>query len=531
VGIIGSSGLGKTHLLHDAFNDFSLCRDFICIYVHAESFDSEQLVDRWVRSVLASYLSHAAHPLESRDFNALLAACESLIPRTVEAVLQLQKSIRKESHEQATRQLFALTGVLSQETGKKVILMLDEFQCLENLPVHDPFGALGKEIMVETNTLYLVTSSHPERAREIFREKLSLLFANFEVIELTAFDFQETADYLAFHFPKTQFTRQQKKFFITMTNGEPLYLDLLMDRLKFYVSPEQDQWVSDRLVFTAFHEELLDHKGRIALLFEKMLLPILRGNKENAPYLKTLLAISEGRHRLAAIAGFIGRKMADTKKILQRLVQEDCVRKRGTFYTIEDRLFRFWLKEVFARKTHEFQPCEKRAGDELHEVLREVFERIQHEENTLVSVHAERLFKEFRNDAVEIDGKKWKCPQFNEIHYRPGHARFPSLIMRQQGVRWLCQIAEHYVREEDILAFLEDVKRSRTRIRTKILVALAGIDQNARLMAQTANVQLWGLRDFNCLLELYDFPKIMIFDNEEKHGAVMGTVAESVYPS
>jgi len=532
IGLIGDPGLGKTRLLDNAFREFSAFEEVICIYVLAESFDAQQLVDRWAGAVLSGALRGVNQAPESHELTALLAAATPRVPKTSEAVQRLLRSVRKDRHDVWIRDLFSLTGILAQETGKKVVFMLDEFQELQKLPISDPFRELGKEIMIEKDTLYLVTSSQPGRASDIFREKLSLLFGNFEVIELRPLNFQEISDYLAFHFPKTHFSVQQQKFFISLTNGEPLYLDLLMDRLKFYVASDQDLWVADRLIFMAFQEELLDHKGRISLLFEKMLDPISRSNKENAPYLKTLLAISEGRHRLASIAGFIGRKMIDTKKILSRLMQEDRVRRRGSFYVIEDPLFRFWLREVFTRRNRLYQPVEPKAAEDLMEGLRDVHEHLGLVSNVPAAVCAERLFKEFRNDVAEIDSRKWKCPQFSEVTLKPAsQGRFPSLWMRFQRNRWVCQVADDVVREEDVMAFLDEIKRSRTRVKERLLITLRGIDQNARLMAQNGKIQILGLRDLNVLLELYDLPKIMILEEETRDGSLVGTLAQSVHTS
>ncbi|HXV27516.1 MAG TPA: hypothetical protein VD913_00980, partial [bacterium] len=66
----------------------------------------------------------------------------------------------------------------------------------------------------------------------------------------------------------------------------------------------------------------------------------------------------------------------------------------------------------------------------------------------------------------------------------------------------------------------------RKKIQRKILVALAGIDQNAKLMAQEARVQIWDLRSFNTLLDLYNLPKMILM--REKHGSPVGAMAQSV---
>jgi len=81
------------------------------------------------------------------------------------------------------------------------------------------------------------------------------------------------------------------------------------------------------------------------------------------------------------------------------------------------------------------------------------------------------------------------------------------------------------------MAFLDEIKRSRTRVKERLLITLRGIDQNARLMAQNGKIQILGLRDLNVLLELYDLPKIMILEEETRDGSLVGTLAQSVHTS
>lgn len=508
VGIIGALGLGKTHLLNSAFHDFSRRPGYICIFVQTEACDYEQLADRWIGSVLTGFVFSEGQKNASRRIEELTAFCEPLIPKTIHQVNLIKKTLRKEKGPGFIKELFALPRILCEETGKKAVLMIEEFQELEKLPALDPFALLGQEIMVEKDTMYIVSSSKPGRAKEIFREKLSLLFGNFEIIELRPFNFEETAEFLSYHFPRTQFTIQQLRFFITLTDGEPLYLDLLLDRLKLYVSSQGEHILSDALIFLAFQEELLDRKGRLSLLFEKMLQPFLRTGKDGVPYLRTLLAVSEGYHRIPQIAAYIGRKTLETRKILNKLVMEDMIKKQGSLYIIEDTLFKFWLQEVFNKRNQLFWPSAKVIEEELYQTLREVLEKICHEEKKSYANRIEKLLTEFRNDIVEIEDRKCRCPQFAEVVKRE-QGRFPVITAKTAAARWVFHVAHERVMEEDVISFLEDLKKSRKKILHKTMILLGDIDQNAKLMAQAAKIQLWTLRDCNVLLALHNLPKII----------------------
>ncbi|MDD5216987.1 MAG: hypothetical protein PHN49_02170 [Candidatus Omnitrophica bacterium] len=415
--------------------------------------------------------------------------------------------------------------------------MIDEFQSLESLPAPDPFGLLGREIMVEKETLYLVTSSKPEKAQEIFHDKLSLLFGNFEVIELATLGYEETAEFMQKKQPGFSFSEIQKKFMLKMTDGFPAYLDLLLEQLGicFPVSHAALNGATEKgkievpteRLLVAFQKEIYDHRGRLALIFEKRVQDCRRFAKDSASYVYALLAICSGKRKLNAIASHIERKTRETKKILDRLAQEELITKCGAFYIIKDFLFRFWLQEVFYRKNQLHAPHSVMAAEGFSAALQKNYENVGTEIKSEVSDKAEALFKDFRNDLVEIDGRKWRCPQFSEVIMRKSHERLITLLARAARFKWVCKIATEPVQEEDILLFQEDVKRFRKRVQRKVFIILAGIEQNAKLLAQESKILLWDLHSFNTLLDLYNLPKIVIV--KEPHGSNLGTVEEVVH--
>jgi hypothetical protein len=523
IGLIGAEGLGKTYLLSSFFESLVMQPNLIVIYIDAQALDYDHLVERWIDSLLRGFLVGQSVQV-SENSHWLLTTAAALIPNTVEKIRRLKKMLRRgERNAISVRELFSLTRSLAEETQKRILLMIDEFHALEHVPASDPFALLGKEIMVEKETLYLVTSSRVEKAREIFHDKLSLLFGNFEIIELAPLDFEETVDFLKKSQPHRVFTNSEKKFLIRMTNGIPAYLDLLMDRLDMNVPNSE---TSIQTLLDVFHRELFDKKGRLCHIFQRRLEVCERLAKDSSAYLRTLLAMSDGRRKVLSIATYIERKIRETKKILGRLVQEGMVLKRGSFYVLEDSLFRFWLREVFGRRNQLCTPNGPGLREGLLASLKEVFEQGAAEDKVDVTARAEALFKEFRNDVVEIDQRRLRCPHFSEIAFRPANGRLFPLIARRANVRWICQIARESVHEEDISLFLEELKRFRKKVQRKILVALAGIDQNAKLLAQEAEIQLWDLRSFNTLLDLYNLPKMILIKEPDEPN--LGTVAESV---
>lgn len=533
VGIIGSSGVGKTKLLCEFFQSISRNPRLLPVYIKTATIDGRQLMQQWMGAVLSAVLLDRTLNIP-KTLHGLLHEAEAIIPQTAAEVKHLQKLIRQEKNALAVRELFMLGGTLARETGKKVILMFDEFQALEKLPILDAFSLLGKQMMLDKDVLYVVTSSAVDRAREIFRDKLSLLFGNFEIIELAPFGFMEMDQYLAIRMPARRWPLELKRFLFHMTDGEPLYLDLLIHRLENYDIREFSQIVSLPLLLDVFCQELFDRRGRIALLFEKRLEQCSRIVKSSGCYIRTMLALSHGRHKLIPIAAFIEETVSETQKILKHLVQDGLIVKSGSFYHIPDFLFRFWLKEVLQKRHDLFLPEERILWKHLFDELNCHMELCGRMTDEALDSRVERLLNEFRNDVVEIDHKKIQCPQFSEVvPLRHLPRAVSSILGRGSKGRWLFYLSPEVIGEAECESIVTDATHLR-KIQRKILIALGGIDQNAKLIAQEAKIQLWDLRHLNELLDLYDLPKVILTSHKrtdelkEPHESSMGSMAQEL---
>lgn len=521
IGLIGPQGFGKSSILQDVYSQFSKIKTFIPIYVNVRYLGFENFVDSWCGSILTGLFAGQQNQPYS-NLPSLLQAADPIVPQTVAKIRQLKKVIRREKNTASIRELFSITGFLAEESGKKVILMIDEFQELQKLPTQDPFAVLGREIMVEKDTLYLVSSSSPIKANEIFHDKLSMLFGNFEVIELAPFGFERTALYLDNAMPGITFSRDQKSFMIRLTNGHPRYLQIITERIRESLNRQENRELEFSMdvsinvpkgkFIQAFHRELIDEGGRLYHFMNQKMLACRGIAKDYSPYLNAMLAITHGKRKTLAIAAHIEKKLSETKKILQRLMNEELIEKKGSFYTIEDTLFRFWLKEVFEAQSHIFEPSGRLLSEHLQNALLRQYEYSEIQNRKDLSVHLGRLFKEFRNDVLEVDHKKIRFPQFSEIAVHPDHGRNFPILAKGEKMRWICQVSRERVTEDDVVSFLDETKRFKKGTKKRMMFTLSGIDQNAKLLAQTSKIQLWDLRELNLMLDLYDLPKIIMLD-------------------
>lgn len=538
MGLLGPEGIGKTHLVFTLFQTLSGTPNFIPIYVNVPSFDFETLVDKWAEATLRGvFLSRSVIPPANLD--SLLGAADPVVPKTVEKIRRLRKIARREKTAASVKELFSLTGTLAEETSKKIILMLDEFQALESLPATDPFSLFGKEIMLEKDTLYLVTSSLPRAAREIFREKLSLLFSNFEILELEPLQSGDFLDRMASRIDPALLSGEQKRWLFRLTSGHPVYAESLLDSIRRhslgaselfgYAGPDSQKRLSNEVLLELVGEELLPARGRLSLVFEKKIEELKGLAKDAMPYLKSVLAISAGLRKASEIASFLDRKIRETKVYLQRLTDQGFISKSGSFYYMKGRLFPFWLREVYSRRFRLVLPGQDLEAHRVFECLEKDFLGTAEAAGLALESRMEQLFRAFRDETIELEGKKFQCPQFTEAALRPGSGNRAILLAHAQNALWACQIFEEEAREEEVGAFISDLKKLGRRVRKKVWILLGGIEANAKLLAQEARVQLWTLPDFNFLLEMFNLPECILLPKEDSHETPLGALAESVH--
>jgi len=509
VSLVGPRFIGKTSLLVRFLEKVRLDPEIIPLYIPLTLTDFDDFVERWFGALLRGFLAFKGISFPE-EFQPLMKISREYIPKTLERMREVKRHAFQKKTAPAFRELLSLTAILGEETGKKILLMLDEFQSLETLDLADPFGLFGKEMMVQKDTLYLATSSMPHKAQEIFDDRLSLLFGNFEVIEVGSLDLAAIRGWIRERYPEVKIPDSDLRILCHLLNHHPYYFELFLEgaRIELLRFP-QSGWNQNFLVET-LTQTLFSDRGLLNRHFEFELQALLGLGRTPRPLVKALVAVASGRAKLLQIASYLGKKVPETKKVLQKLVGEGILEKRGSFFCLPDPLFRFWLRNVFQVKDREPDPSGERARAFFQARAREEIRKIEEEDRKDLTGRMESLFREFRNDVVEVSHKKIKCPAFMEIASRPTNGRFFPLLGQTSQGRWICQVFQDLVTEADVSGFVEELKKFRRKIQRKVMIALAGIDLNAKLMAQEGKIQIWDLENLNALLELYGKLKVII---------------------
>lgn len=506
VALVGPRFIGKTAILRHFLNQIHADSEIIAIYVDSNGVDFESFSERWLGGLLQGFLTSRGIAFPEQ-FQTLVRISRAYIPKTLEKMREAKKHAFQKKFVLAFRELLSLTGTLAEETGKKVLLTLDEFQGLGGLEIPDPLGLFGKEMMIQKNTFYLATSSEPHRSREIFGERLSLLFGNFEVIEVGALNYDSIRTWVMEASPQLGMGEEDLRWLSHFFDNHTHYFQMFLTELRRL--SRDSETATRAFLQQVIKEALFEDRSLFNQHFEFQLQGLLRLARSTRPYIRILLAIAAGRSKSGSIAVYIGRKVPETQKLLQRLVGEGIIQRKGSFYQITDRLFRFWLRHVYEVKDRDLSPGKERARMIFENRLSEEIRRIETEDQADLTSRIESLFREFANEPVEINGKRTRFPHFLEITTRPTNGRYFPIQGQTRQENWFCQVFREYVTEGDVADFLHELKESRRKVQRKIVMALSGIDLNAKLMAQEARIQIWNLENLNALLDLYGKLKIL----------------------
>ena len=507
VALIGNAFTGKSSVLTQFLRQY-LSDEAIAILIRLDEADSfRSFSQKWIGGILHGYQRFRKLPaaLSPQD---LINQTRRSLPVLFKKVRAIKKLVDARQYQESYRAILSLPYVLQQETGKKILLVIDEFDRLENFALKDPFEALGKEIMLQKDTMYIVSSSNKLRSQDIFKNKLSLLFSNFELTEVGNFSFEESENWIRSRVKNLLQDPSLCRVLIYITNGHPYYLDVILSRLEILSAAGNGKEIGLDALIRALKSELFFDRGTLHQHFF-MKLSFLSKNRPSTSS-DVLLAIALGKKKIISIAGFLNKSSEEVKKILQRLIQDGIVQKSGSFFDISDLLFRFWLAEVYYRKRASLGFDYSADRLNCRKSLSSFIELIIQEDKKDLTLRIEELFKRFRNEVVELEAAKVKCPRFTEVIAKPSNGRMFPVLAKNQNTSWLCQVVKERLEEEDVHLFLNDAGQLDDAVHKRLMIVLQGTDLNAKLLAQEAKVQLWNLNDLNLLLDLYGNPKVIL---------------------
>ncbi|HTL70982.1 MAG TPA: AAA family ATPase [Candidatus Eisenbacteria bacterium] len=514
VAIIGHQQIGKTSILRQflhVYKDPEILA--FCVEIKLQALD--YFVDQFARSLLFQYLVRREPVDSTESLASLTQKAAPSIPKTVARIHEIAQLLKQRHAEEAYSKLFELTSVIRQETGLHCIVILDEFHRLGEFGLRNAFSNFGKRIMVQKDTMYLLSSSSYSASRRILAEKLALLFGNFERVYLEPFDFETSFDFLEKKLKPLTLNPSLAHFLVSFTDGHPFFLETITSRIRELAAVRGETEVSRQAVAEVLQKLLFESQGVLYQYFLKLLSPWTQAGGRGSHVL-VLTQLAGGKNKLKDVAQAVNRSQSEVSEDIRELMEHELIVKNGVFHRFHNKIFKFWLREVYQKK--ELSLLGTHAKNE--EFLAGVHAMIADSDELLgmdPSDRVAKLFGLFRNEIVELGEKRRQLPHFTEILPRPARtagareevsgASARDLIARGHGRCWVCKIVEEKATEKEILDLVEGEPKDRAAARksppTRVLVALRGLDDNAKLLAKEKKILTLGLSRLNVLMDVY----------------------------
>jgi predicted transcriptional regulator len=441
------------------------------------------------------------------DLTLLMNSTESHLPETTKAIKKIQSHLAHNREKEAYLEIIDLPQIYTQETNVYCVLFFDEFQHLEDFGIEDEFQSLGKGIMTQRRCLYVVTSSQLWTAQKILSEKLTLLFGNFEVIEIKPFDMKTSGEFVLYQLPGIRLSEQLMHFLIDFTAGHPLYLTLICEELRALCASHRQSEIFLPMLTRAIEDMLRKRWGVLSRHFDLILDQIASG-KGNVVVSRILLSLAGGRQKIGELSASLNLKQASVSGRVTRLVELGVVAKNGNYFYIADRLFKYWLKFVYNKRRRVIVDQDDRLSEEFRREFNNSFETSCANGRKDVSSQILELLSCFENEALSMNGRRYKLPLFRQMtptRIRMSAGGHLDLIraLSDEG-EWLIVLKSGTVGENEISNLLAETKKIANKPQKFVLISLDGLDENARIRALQERMWIWNEGELNTLASIFD---------------------------
>lgn len=506
IAIIGPSYYGKTSVIYRFIDNLSF-RDVVPVYIEVKPHGFSSFAEKFISTLLFKYLTNIEYKIE--DAKELMPVASERLPKTVKAIRAIEALIKTGKTSQAYSALFELPAMAYAETSVHPIIILDEFHRMGDFGIENAFAVLGKYIMLQKDTMYIVTSSQINQAREILSEKLSLLFGNFETYELETFDASTAVDFIDSRVCTNILPRQFINFLVAFTGGHPFYLDSILLKLDDNLSAESKDNQIDAITKT-FAEILFDSKGILNQHFSNMVSEL---EKTDQRYVPALLAVANGNKKAYPISAASRLRTAELKPLLDELIDFGWVVKYGTFYLIRDKVLEFWLRNVHQNKEYlldvGYEPKVSKFNLEIKEYLNKYAGVSKQDHIQRLS----ELFVSFKGELIEIDGRSFRFPAFKTVEVRNTKTEGVSyLVLSNNECMWAVLVGLRPLKDGDVTDFLNYCRQREKGIKRKVIISPSEMDANTKLIAKEAKSWIWALKELNELFDIAGKQRMVLFD-------------------
>lgn len=508
VAVLGNRYLGKTSLFTQFLTNLD-DENIVVIYLDLDNKNTNYFITKFIGSLLYNFAKFKRLPLHD-DVNLLIQETLPYIPQTIEQIQDIRQVYAKGQLLEAFSQVLSLPEVFSHETGMFCVLILDEFQGLEDFVDDGIFQDLGKKIMTQRKCLYLVSSSYPHLANKILSEKLSLLFGNFETVTIEAFDLLTSQEFIESSLGTLKIGAQMRNFLTDFTGGHPLYLNLICQELINLCAIHKQDEVYLPILSQAVENTIFNRWGVLSRHFE-LIINDLSSGKGNHMNSVILISLVNGKNKIDDLLQDTGLKRNMLVQKVTRLLELGIIFKNGNVHYFNDKLFKYWIKFIYQKRFKDVELIADKQKKQFKEEFYQIVERFKVSSRKDFSSRIVELLNCFDNESFDLNGRKYRLPAFRQIlpvKLKNECGTFIDTIKATtDDVAWFIALKKDGMNENDVNLFLAESKKE-GRSEKRVIICLSDLDENTKLKALQERCWVWNESELNALLTVFDQPFI-----------------------
>ncbi|MDP8216493.1 MAG: ATP-binding protein [Candidatus Kaelpia imicola] len=494
--ILGPWSIGKTSLILKFIHD-DLKGDLFPIYLNLE--------EGFLKESFLGFLLHSLRKLSSIDGNFLIdnaADSGRVIERDYPAfspiIRNIEAGLKNNNYEFLMDSILRLPLKIKKEFKKNSLFVIDEFFGLGKLKLNYWMQILREHIMLDEHALFILISSDQDRSKSVLNSEFSLLFGNFEIMELDKFLYQESRGFIESRMRKIkEIDSTAIDRLITLTAGVPLYLDILTS----WVQENVDSFDSESLILM-IRENLINNKGFLYRFFSEKLRNY-PGVEKFQEFLPFIIEVARGNTKKKSL------KKLDLSYANSGYSMNGFLEKNGSFFRIKDPLFRIWLLYAYSADLMGLGIGFKTRMEMLERELDCVNSgsNLFCSDKPISEIEAvvKELILRFDNEFIDLAGKRKQLPKIFSFEKEFQGQDYTLFRAKREGSGcWLFLVVSLGFKEQDSYTIVERLKDSQVRFNQKVAIIPNQLGGNSvNLILKTMGFWLWDMEFLIKLCEFY----------------------------
>ena len=509
--LIGLRKSGKTSILYE-FEKRLKKPDTIPVHIYLLFSETERsFLTKYAAAVLYSFLEQGTETAitEPREnLNDLIVKTIERLPALTSDLIAVLNELDKKPDIGIASRIFEIPYLLSRHTGNTSIIILDEFQVVQNFNI-DMIDLLRQKIQTQRGVYYVVAGSAIGMMQGILTSSASPLFGHFEILSVGSFDYNWSRCFVTTHMNRSGLVIGEKllNFLIATSGGFPYYLAVLVDRMIEYCRASSLKQVNQKAIIHAFDREVFDISGKIFVYFTDSLENTFQ-RRNIGFHIEILKAVASGSTKQSQIAKYTTKIPQDLSRPLRFLEQTGLVTRNGVEYFITDPMLRTWLSVAYPLQ---MELSFIKDGKRLDAFDRKIEEMITTYRGELGKGSESRVRELFR-DFGGLELHHTKLPKFTQVEQRIINSNEFDIVARYGEHYWIAEVKSGNITVANVNRFVKKLKKLEYTIDCTLIVALAGIDTKALRIAEENNILVWNRNDVNFLMKLCGkFPILIVY--------------------